>query len=219
MTLYVKAGPDGKSLGDCPFAHYVRMVLHAKNLDYDLRPCTAATKPQWLIEYYDGKMPALRHRRECYVESDTIAAYLDFFFPEPAFAPVVDAATEAVQGFFSSVAQYIKHTPDGDASEESKREKLRASLQKLETYLLSTTNGPYLHGPTLSLLDCKLAPQLYVLVTAMKAFKTTSSIDLESDYPRVHAYAKHMLEKDPSCTATTCSPEVVEWGWTQARGA
>ena len=30
MDLYLKAGPDGKSVGDCPFAHYVRMVLHAK---------------------------------------------------------------------------------------------------------------------------------------------------------------------------------------------
>ena len=25
-------------------------------------------------------MPALRHRKECYVESDVIAQYLDFFF-------------------------------------------------------------------------------------------------------------------------------------------
>ena len=60
MTLYVKAGPDGKSLGDCPFAHYVRMVLEVKGLEYELKPSVQDTKPSWLIEYYDGKMPALR---------------------------------------------------------------------------------------------------------------------------------------------------------------
>ncbi len=30
MDLYLKAGPDGKSVGDCPFAHNVRMVLYLK---------------------------------------------------------------------------------------------------------------------------------------------------------------------------------------------
>ena len=82
MTLYLKAGPDGTSVGDCPFAHYVRIVLNEKGLEYDLKPSTQDTKPQWLIDFYDGSMPALRHRKECYVESDVIAQYLDFFFQE-----------------------------------------------------------------------------------------------------------------------------------------
>lgn len=30
MDLYLKPGPDGKSVGDCPFAHMVRMVLYLK---------------------------------------------------------------------------------------------------------------------------------------------------------------------------------------------
>jgi len=79
MMLYVKAGPDGKTLGDCPFAHFVGMVLHEKKLEYDLIPCTQETKPNWLIDFYEGKMPALRHRQECYTESSVIAEYLDFF--------------------------------------------------------------------------------------------------------------------------------------------
>ena len=38
MDLYLKAGPDGKCVGDCPFAHTVRMVLHIKRVD--CRVCT-----------------------------------------------------------------------------------------------------------------------------------------------------------------------------------
>ena len=108
MTLYVKAGPDGTSLGDCPFAHFVRMVLDVKGLEYDLQPCIQSTKPSWLIEYYEGKMPALRHRKECYVESDTIAAYIDFFFPQPELTPSnpndTDDAIAAVDGLFPAIA-------------------------------------------------------------------------------------------------------------------
>ena len=109
MTLYVKAGPDGTSLGDCPFAHYVRLVLEAKGLEYELIPSVTETKPSWLMEHYDGKMPALRHRKECYVESDTIAAYLDFFFPKPELTAPEDAslraAVAAVDGLFPAMAQ------------------------------------------------------------------------------------------------------------------
>ena len=27
MELYLKAGADGQSVGDCPFAHYVRWLI------------------------------------------------------------------------------------------------------------------------------------------------------------------------------------------------
>ena len=33
MELYIKAGPDGTSVGDCPFAHFVRAVLSMKGLE------------------------------------------------------------------------------------------------------------------------------------------------------------------------------------------
>ena len=218
MTLYVKAGPDGKCLGDCPFAHFVRMVLHAKGLEYDLRPAVQDTKPQWLIQYYDGKMPALRHRRECYVESDTIAAYLDFFFPSPALTKEDADGDAAMEGFFSAVAQYLKHTPDGDTGEQPKRERLCERLAALNAHLAAGT-GPYWTGDALQLQDCKLAPQLYVLYTSMAAFKTASAIDVPTDYPAVHAYMQHMMERDPAFRGTVCPAAVVEWGWGKARAS
>eukprot|EP00584_Thalassiosira_punctigera_P000601 CAMPEP_0172525636 /NCGR_PEP_ID=MMETSP1067-20121228/690_1 /TAXON_ID=265564 ORGANISM="Thalassiosira punctigera, Strain Tpunct2005C2" /NCGR_SAMPLE_ID=MMETSP1067 /ASSEMBLY_ACC=CAM_ASM_000444 /LENGTH=152 /DNA_ID=CAMNT_0013308951 /DNA_START=42 /DNA_END=497 /DNA_ORIENTATION=- len=78
MTLYVKPAADGKSVGDCPFAHFVRMVLAEKGLEYDLVPSSQENKPAWLVEDYGGKLPALRHREECHVDSEAIAQHLDF---------------------------------------------------------------------------------------------------------------------------------------------
>jgi hypothetical protein len=61
MELYCKAAADGKSLGDCPFTHYVSMVLHAKGLKFDLKPCTPETKPDWLVKGYEGKVSKSIH--------------------------------------------------------------------------------------------------------------------------------------------------------------
>eukprot|EP00555_Chaetoceros_dichaeta_P002380 CAMPEP_0198251634 /NCGR_PEP_ID=MMETSP1447-20131203/2404_1 /TAXON_ID=420782 /ORGANISM="Chaetoceros dichaeta, Strain CCMP1751" /LENGTH=167 /DNA_ID=CAMNT_0043936707 /DNA_START=134 /DNA_END=635 /DNA_ORIENTATION=- len=82
MTLYLKAGPDPTLPGDCPFAQTIRMVLTEKNLPYTLRPTTPDTKPDWLLDFYGGALPALRHRKECYVESDVVCQYLEFFFED-----------------------------------------------------------------------------------------------------------------------------------------
>jgi len=223
MTLYLKAGPDGKSVGDCPFAHFVRLVLENKGLEYDLQPCIAETKPNWLVEHYDGKMPALRHRRECYVESDTIANYLEFFFPKPALSPPdaeADAAEAAYQGLFPAMAQYLKHTPDGDDEDKEKKANLEAVLTKLNDFLSTNTRtGPYLvgDGSVICLQDCQLAPILYHMSTGIAAFKN-NAVDFAKDFPAVKAYMDYMFEKDESFKATVYPPEVVEWGWSNARG-
>ena len=41
MDLYLKAGPSGSDLGDCPFAHYVRMVIAVKSKgdECTVKPC------------------------------------------------------------------------------------------------------------------------------------------------------------------------------------
>lgn len=114
MTLYLKAGPVGtSSVGDCPFAHFVRMVLEEKGLDYELRPCgNDEDKPTWLLEHYEGKMPALRHGQECYIESDVIAQYLDFFFPNPNLAlpkkKILKGSTRFGRRNFSSHCQVLE---------------------------------------------------------------------------------------------------------------
>ena len=224
MTLYLKAGPDGKSVGDCPFAHYVRMVLENKQLEYDLQPSVQSTKPSWLIEYYDGKMPALRHRKECYVESDTIANYLDFFFPEPPLSASdaeADAANTAMEGFFPAFAQYAKHTPDGDEDDQTKKDNLFGVLENLNAFLSSESRtGPYLvgDGSLIRLQDCQLAPKLYHMKVAIEAFKGTDVLEeLYSKFPALKAYMDYMFDSDASFKKTVYPPEVVTWGWGNAR--
>jgi glutathione S-transferase len=217
MTLYLKAGPDGKSVGDCPFAHFVRMVLEEKGLEYELKPSVQETKPAWLVEFYDGKMPALRHRKECYVESDVIAEYLDFFFREPplkADKAAMAAAEDAVDGLFPSIAKYLKHTPDGDDDDEALKTALEASLTKLNTHLTST-DGSFMAGSAFTLMDCSLAPKLYHLQTGLHEFKK-GAVDIPTQFPAVAAYMEAVFDR-PSFQKTVYPPETVTWGWGNAR--
>ena len=217
MTLYLKAGPDGTSVGDCPFAHFVRMVLEEKGLEYELKPSVQETKPEWLVEFYEGKMPALRHRKECYVESDVIAEYLDFFFRDPPLKTdkaSMEAAEEAVAGLFPAIAKYLKHTPDGDDEDAALQTGLEESLTKLNTHLASV-DGPFVAGESFSLVDCSLAPKLYHMQTGVKAFKN-GSIDFTAKFPAVAAYMQNVFAR-PSFQSTVYPAEVVEWGWSNAR--
>lgn len=222
MTLYAKAGPDGKSMGDCPFAHFVQMVLQEKGLEYDLAPSTQETKPNWLIEHYEGKMPALRHRKECYVESDVIADYLDFFFQEPPLKvgskTEIEAAEAAVAGIFPAIAKYLKHTPDGDEDDLELKAGLEEKLTALETHLAGEgRTGPFLvgNGEKISLMDCSLAPKLFHMETGLDGFKS-KSIDLGQQFPKVRAYMDAVFAR-PSFEKSVYPKETVLWGWGNAR--
>lgn len=225
MTLYVKSAEDGTTGGDCPFAHFVRMVLEEKGLEYDLKPSTQDTKPNWLVEHYGGKMPALRHKKECYVDSEVIAEYLDFFFPEPQLkgkADAVEVAEDAVDGIFPAIAKYLKHTPDGDEDDLALKEKLEEKLGNLESYLADSNNGrsgSFLvgDGASISLVDCSLAPKLFHMDTGINGFKE-KSIDLEQQFPKVREYMDYMFAH-PSFETTTYPKETILWGWGNARGA
>ena len=222
MTLYVKAGSDGTSTGDCPFAHYIRMVLHEKNLDYDLKPTTQETKPTWLIQHYEGKLPALRHRKECYTESEVIAQYIDFFFQKPeltiADRDLSEIANQALQGFFPAVAKYLKHTPDGNDQDNELKIGLNTYLQTLEAHLENQDRtGHFLvgDGQTFTLLDCSLAPKLYHLTIGLKAFKN-NSIHLETSFPHIHKYMQNVFQRQ-SFLDTIYTEETVVSGWEKAR--
>jgi glutathione S-transferase len=218
MTLYCKAAEDNVSVGDCPFAHYDRLVLEEKQLEYELKPTAPEDKPQWLVEYYQGKMPALRHRKECYVESSVIAEYLEYFFPEPSLSIDSNSAiqgekAEAVlDGFFPAVAKFLKDTQDTEDTSSA----VKAKLQQLEDHLAAFPAGSFLCGTEkFTLLDCRMVPMLYHLTTGIEGFKNGQP-NTHQDFPKIHAYFSNCMAR-PSFQATVYPKETVLWGWGNAR--
>jgi glutathione S-transferase len=215
MTLYCKAAEDGTSVGDCPFAHFNRLVLEEKGLEYDLKPSTEDTKPTWLVEYYEGKMPALRHRKECYVESSVIGSYLEFFFPQPSLTPtnkdLETNAESAVDGLFPAIAKFLKDTDDTDETLSN----LKSKLQAVEDHLASLEEGSFLAGNEFTLVDCRIVPQLYHLSVGITEFKNNSP-SLQEEYPLLYNYLQRCQDR-PSFQATQYPPSTIIWGWNNAR--
>ncbi|KAL7528886.1 hypothetical protein ACHAWF_002754 [Thalassiosira exigua] len=218
MTLYVKPAADGASVGDCPFAHFVRMVLAEKGLAYDLVPSTPESKPRWLADDYGGKMPALRHRKECYVDSEVIAQYLDFFFQEPelsAGSAETEEAATAVEGFFPAMARFVKDEGTDDEEASEKRAALEGKLGVLEGHLgKEGRTGRYLvgDGEKFTLLDCSMAPKLYAMDVCLREIKG-NAVDM-GKYPMVRKYMDALFERPSFRSTVEYGPETVVWGWT-----
>jgi glutathione S-transferase len=226
MVLYLKAAEDGKSVGDCPFAHYIRLILEEKGLPYKVEACSGPDdKPNWLLEFYEGKIPCLRHKKEAYVESNVIAAYLDYFFPsqpKPSkeTKATLDDAEEVLTGFFPAVAGYLKDVEGDDDDAAESLTNLREKLKDLEDHLAGgATEGGYLDllgdENSFGVLDCRLVPQLYHLTVGIEKFKNGRPV-LETEFPKIHGYLQRSVERQ-SFQNTLYSPETIEWGWTNER--
>lgn len=206
--MYCKAGPDGVAMGDCPFCHSVRLVLEELNLDYEVIPTTPETKPKWLVDHFEGKLPALRHRKECYTESSVIVDYLLFFFGKNK--EVAQTNSNEVAGLFPAMAQFLKHTPDNDDTDLELRDNLKIILQQLDDHLVGKQ---FWNGAAFTQADCKVAPQLYHLQCGITAFQ--KQIDL-NEYVNLSQYMANLFAR-PSFQATVYPKEMVEWGWSNAR--
>lgn len=209
MKLYVKPAEDGVSVGDCPFAHFVRMVLEEKGLEYELQPTPRENKPNWLVEHYQGKMPALRHRDECYVDSGIIVDYLEYFFSEPSLEVTTTEAESTLEGFFPAVAKYIKTSESEDAEACAE---LRDKLQIIDKHL---SDKLYMDGESFTAVDCRLTPQLYHLLTAIEGFKAGQP-NVAGEFPSVQAYFDRCTARR-SFKTTVYPKETILWGWGSAR--
>lgn len=198
------------------------MALQLKGVDYDVVPCTQETKPQWLLEEVDGKMPCVCHAGVPHTETSEILSWVDQEFPEPSLAPPDDLNLSenftSFFGLFPALARYTKNTdPDQDSDLkldlQIKLSSLRAVLGQVR---VSNPAGAFLCGEQPTLLDCSLLTKLYVLETATAHFKGFSLADFpETDEVRMY-YDKGSALKE--FMAGAYPPDVATWGWGQARG-
>jgi len=210
MELYIKAGPDGESSGDCPFAHFVRAVIVAKGLECKIIPRTKENKPDWLINDFEGKMPCLKNGDDIIIESSKIVSYLEEKFPENKIECEQDESVlHLTQGLFPSLALFIKQKEYDPKLEK----RLADEIGKLDRHM-ETSGGPYLCRKTVTLADFNLAPKLFHL-----------KITLDHFYPhlfrkivpvRVITYMDLVLASDPIVSCSYPESDVIA-GWTAAR--
>jgi len=208
MELYLKAGADGQTVGDCPFAHYVRALLAYKGLPCTVHPCAPSGKPSWLVEQHGGKMPCMRINDDVITESSVIAEHVNSSHPPKL--PTGEEVKGEVGGFFPAMARLAKSTESDPSLEEG----FNQAVTRLSN-VLKSSGGPWLLGDSISLADLALGPVLYHATITLAQWQPQALKKME-EMDGVAEYRDRLLAL-PCLKETSYPRETVLWGWGQAR--
>lgn len=149
----------------CPFAMRVRIVLHEKEIPFQVKEEDLKNKsPELLRLHPEGRVPLLLHGTHVIYESSVITEYLEDAFPKPSLLPK-DPALRAEARLWTywcntTFKPDVDHFKYGTSRFPEKEciginEKIVEHLQKLETQLKISE---WLVGPTFSLADIHVFP-------------------------------------------------------------
>lgn len=220
--MYLKSNKDGTQIGDCPYAQFVQLVLLKKGLKYNIKPTLSSSKPAWLVEKYEGKLPALVHSDKTIVDSLAIAEYIEKSFPHSSLtrqgAYSYQEVIEKTSGFFPALSASIKNK---DASQDATLlAAVESQLDNLDEILRSTP-GQYICGIELTLADLYLLPQLYHAMVALDHFKDVEilHVDGEPKRPAFENYFNRLLDMEEfNDKRAYYNVDQVISGWKTARG-
>ncbi|XP_070567537.1 chloride intracellular channel protein 4-like [Ptychodera flava] len=209
LELYVKAGKDGNSLGDCPFSHRIQMILQLKGLDYQLIPINMQIKPREFLDMSpSGKVPVLIHGERLLDDATAIADYLEITFPEPKLRADTPQAEKGGIDIFQKFTAFLKNR-DPNKQEQLARA-LKDELQKLDSFLASSP-GMFIDGDELKLPDCNILPKLYHIKVAARHYK---KFEMPEEFPSLKRYLDEGFETE-AFQKTKCDDEEIIYGWSK----
>lgn len=170
LDFNLKASPDGKSLGDCPFTQRANIALKLKGVQATYIIIDLHNKPKWFLEVNPaGSTPALQFGDRVIGDSYEIVQYLEKTYPNPSLnLPGNKEAEEATGTVFSAFSEWAKNS---DTSKDAELEsKFTSELEKVDKFL-EKSPGAYLCDDTWSIADCVLVPRLYHLTTVARHYK------------------------------------------------
>ncbi|KAM9820594.1 chloride intracellular channel protein 5a [Neosynchiropus ocellatus] len=220
IELFVKAGSDGESIGNCPFSQRLFMVLWLKGVVFNVTTVDLKRKPADLHNLAPGTHPPfLTFQGEVLTDVNKIEEYLEEMLSPPKYPKLAaknrDSNT-AGNDIFSKFSAYVKNTrPDQNRALE---QSLNKALAKLDKYLINPlpseiqmgrhvaqgeSTRKYLDGDELTLADCNLLPKLHVVKVVAKKFR---KYDIPSDFGGVWRYLSNAYSRDEF--TNTCAADV-----------
>ncbi|XP_060019021.1 chloride intracellular channel protein 5 isoform X1 [Lagenorhynchus albirostris] len=181
IELFVKAGIDGESIGNCPFSQRLFMILWLKGVVFNVTTVDLKRKPADLHNLAPGTHPPfLTFNGDVKTDVNKIEEFLEeTLTPEkyPKLAAKHRESNTAGIDIFSKFSAYIKNTKQQNNAALERG--LTKALKKLDDYLStplpeeidSSTCGDddkgsrrkFLDGDELTLADCNLLPKLHVV--------------------------------------------------------
>ncbi|XP_016093495.1 DNA ligase 1-like isoform X1 [Sinocyclocheilus grahami] len=180
IALYVKAGSDGESIGNCPFSQRLFMILWLKGVIFNVTTVDLKRKPADLQDLAPGTNPPfMTFNGEVLVDVNKIEEFLEERLVPPRYPKLTAKHPESNTAgidVFAKFSAYIKN-PRKEANEGLEKALLK-SLKRLDEYLqtplaeeidANSVDDPgvstrsFLDGPDLTLADCNLLPKLHII--------------------------------------------------------
>ncbi|KAI7800203.1 chloride intracellular channel protein 5b isoform X1 [Triplophysa rosa] len=226
IALFVKAGSDGESIGNCPFSQRLFMILWLKGVVFNVTTVDLKRKPADLHNLAPGTHPPfLTFNGEVKTDINKIEEFLEEVLAPPKYPKLAARHREsntAGNVIFAKFSAFIKNTkPDANIALEKA---LTKALKKLDEYLNSplpdeidadsteeekSSNRRFLDGKELTLADCNLLPKLHIVKVVAKKFR---NFDISSDLTGVWRYLNNAYAQE-EFTNTCASDNEIEFAY------
>ncbi|XP_067421739.1 chloride intracellular channel protein 6 [Emydura macquarii macquarii] len=188
ISLFVKAGSDGESIGNCPFSQRLFMILWLKGVIFNVTTVDLKRKPADLQNLAPGTNPPfMTFDGEVKTDVNKIEEFLEEKLAPPRYpklGPKHPESNSAGNDVFAKFSAFIKNTRK-DANENLEKSLLKA-LRKLDNYLntplpdeidaystedITVSSRKFLDGDELTLADCNLLPKLHIIKVVAKKYR------------------------------------------------
>ncbi|KAM9355088.1 chloride intracellular channel protein 5b [Pholidichthys leucotaenia] len=222
IELFVKAGSDGESIGNCPFSQRLFMILWLKGVMFNVTTVDLKRKPTDLHNLAPGTHPPfLTFDGEVKTDINKIEEFLEETLAPPKYPRLAAKHREsntAGNDIFAKFSAYIKNTkPEANAVLEKG---LTKALKKLDDYLNSPlpeeidansmeedkgSKRSFLDGQELTLADCNLLPKLHIVKVVTGKYR---NYDISSEMTGVWRYLNNAYTRDEFTNTCAADSEI-----------
>ncbi|XP_039546199.1 chloride intracellular channel protein 5b isoform X2 [Pimephales promelas] len=222
IELFVKAGCDGESIGNCPFSQRLFMILWLKGVVFNVTTVDLKRKPADLHNLAPGTHPPfLTYNGELKTDINKIEEFLEEVLAPPKYPKLAARHREsntAGNNIFAKFSAFIKNTkPDAN---EALEKGLTKALKKLDDYMNSplpdevdadsmeeekASNRKFLDGNDLTLADCNLLPKLHIVKVVAKKYR---NYDIPSDLTGVWRYLNSAYAQEEFINTQAADSEI-----------
>ncbi|XP_073938111.1 chloride intracellular channel protein 5 isoform X2 [Castor canadensis] len=223
IFLFVKAGIDGESIGNCPFSQRLFMILWLKGVVFNVTTVDLKRKPADLHNLAPGTHPPfLTFNGDVKTDVNKIEEFLEeTLTPEkyPKLAAKHRESNTAGIDIFSKFSAYIKNTKQQNNAALERG--LTKALKKLDDYLNTPlpeeidanahgdddkgSQRKFLDGDELTLADCNLLPKLHVVKIVAKKYR---NYDLPAEMTGLWRYLKNAYARDEFTNTCAADSEI-----------
>ncbi|XP_040454729.1 chloride intracellular channel protein 5 isoform X1 [Falco naumanni] len=222
IFIFVKAGIDGESIGNCPFSQRLFMILWLKGVVFNVTTVDLKRKPADLHNLAPGTHPPfLTFNGEVKTDVNKIEEFLEETLAPPKYPKLAAKHRESNTAgidIFSKFSAYIKNTKQQDNAALERG--LVKALKKLDDYLRTplpeeidadsteeekVSKRKFLDGDDLTLADCNLLPKLHVVKIVAKKYR---NFEFPTEMTGLWRYLKNAYARDEFINTCAADKEI-----------